>query len=57
MNPYYDLALVYADSNRIKEAISVLEEGMKISENFKEKGMSFYTQLKGKVDFTFNSNV
>ncbi|MGM0501294.1 MAG: radical SAM protein [Bacillota bacterium] len=46
-DPYYDLAVVLAENDRKEEAISVLEQGRKISKDFVEKSQGLYERLVG----------
>lgn len=45
MDPYYDLAIVYTEMNRKKEALKVLERGRKISPLFIKKSQELYDLL------------
>ncbi|AKL94334.1 radical SAM domain-containing protein [Clostridium aceticum] len=45
MDPYYDLAVIYMENNRRKEAISILEKGMNKSAEFAKNCKSFYEGL------------
>jgi len=46
LDPYYDLAVVYYENGMLKEAIESLEEGFKVSEEFKSNNYDFYKLLK-----------
>ena len=47
MDPYYDLAVVLSEMGRKSEAIAVIEEGRKISEQFTSLSQDLYQQLVG----------
>ncbi|KNY25558.1 radical SAM/SPASM domain-containing protein [Pseudobacteroides cellulosolvens] len=46
LDPYYDLAVVYYENGRLVEAIKSLEEGFKLSEEFKNNNQAFYNIIK-----------
>lgn len=48
LDPFNDLAVVLYENGRNEEALSVLEEGRSISEEFKKSSESFYQLLKSK---------
>ena len=45
MDPYFDLAVVYCELDRKKEAIAILEEGRRISPFFIKKSQELYDYL------------
>lgn len=49
LDPYYDLAVVYYENGRPAEAMQSLEEGFKLSDEFKSSFQDFYNLLKEHV--------
>ncbi len=47
MDPYFDLAVILSETGQKSEAISVIEEGRKKSEQFRAQSEALYQQLVG----------
>ena len=45
-DPFHDLAVILCENGRNEEALTVLEEGRSISEEFKKQSEAFYQLLK-----------
>ncbi|HOV25796.1 MAG TPA: radical SAM protein [Pseudobacteroides sp.] len=46
LDPYYDLAVIYYEKERINDAIDILNKGRSISQSFKEETEEFYNILQ-----------
>ncbi|MBN2736990.1 MAG: radical SAM protein [Spirochaetales bacterium] len=45
-DPYFDLAVIYANNNQTQKAMETLEKGREISDDFKTQSQEFFESLK-----------